>query len=203
MDKGDRAAKGDGGPLVLAKINRRQDAVAVRDNLPPSERAAASDAITRALAALLTARRDALGAPLRVATYCPVRSEVDVASLPALSPSDTVFLYPRVVPGTPLLELAGGPLAGRGPYGISEPTGPAVALEHIDVVIVPGLAFGPAGERLGYGKGYYDRVLPRLSRGALRVGVAFEAQLGPLPTGPLDHPVDKVITEKGERFNRL
>lgn len=195
--------RGDGGPLALAKIARRQDATALRDSLTPSERAAASLAITRSLADLLAARRDALGTPLRVATYCPVRSEVDVAALPGLSPSDTLFLYPRVVPGTALLELAGGPLTERGPYGIPEPTGLAVSLGSIDVMIVPGLAFGPAGERLGYGKGYYDRVLPQLAPGALRVGVAFEAQLAPLPTGPRDHPVDKVITEKGERFSRL
>ena len=114
-----------------------------------------------------------------------------------------MFFYPRVIAGTPVLEFGGGPLTQRGPYGIPEPTGAASALESLDVVIVPGLAFGPAGERLGYGKGYYDRVLAQLSRDALTVGVAFESQLGPIPTGPLDRAVDKVITEVGERFSHV
>lgn len=116
---------------------------------------------------------------------------------------DTIFLYPRVVPGTPFLEFAEGPLTAKGPFGIPEPESAAVSLTRIDVVIVPGLVFDLAGERLGYGKGFYDRVLGQLHKDALSVGVAFEAQLGPVPMGPLDRAVDQVVTEQGTRFRRV
>jgi 5-formyltetrahydrofolate cyclo-ligase len=60
-------------------------------------------------------------------------------------------------------------------FGVSEPTGPAIDVDEIDFVIVPGLAFTLAGDRLGYGQGYYDRFLPTVSAPA--VGVCFVEQL--------------------------
>jgi 5-formyltetrahydrofolate cyclo-ligase len=65
----------------------------------------------------------------------------------------------------------------------------------IDVVVVPGLAFDPAGNRVGYGGGHYDRYLRRLARSALRVGICFPRQLVPeVPHGEGDEPVDLVVT---------
>jgi 5-formyltetrahydrofolate cyclo-ligase len=73
-----------------------------------------------------------------------------------------------------------------------------VAAESLDVVLVPGLAFDRRGARLGYGKGYYDRLLRRVRPDALKLGIAFQCQLFPeVPT--LDHDVllDAVLTERG------
>jgi 5-formyltetrahydrofolate cyclo-ligase len=64
--------------------------------------------------------------------------------------------------------------------------------------LVPGLAFSPAGERLGQGGGYYDRFLPRLRPDCLTVGVVASALLVmALPTDPWDCRVSLVVTEKG------
>jgi 5-formyltetrahydrofolate cyclo-ligase len=62
-------------------------------------------------------------------------------------------------------------------------------------VVVPGLAFTPGGHRLGYGGGYYDRLLCRRSCPA--VGLAFESQVVPgLPLHPGDEALDAIATEK-------
>jgi 5-formyltetrahydrofolate cyclo-ligase len=84
-----------------------------------------------------------------------------------------------------------------GPFGILEPdprlTDPA-DLTKIDCVIVPGLAFDADGRRLGRGKGYYDRFLAGLGRGAARIALAFECQrVECVPTEPHDETVDLVL----------
>lgn len=69
-----------------------------------------------------------------------------------------------------------------------------VALERIDLVLVPGMAFTKAGGRLGRGGGYYDRLLadPRLR--AKRLGVCFDFQvLGELPLEGHDREVEEVV----------
>ncbi len=63
-------------------------------------------------------------------------------------------------------------------------------------MLVPGVAFDLAGGRLGYGGGYYDRLLPLLAPAAARVAGAFEVQLVDLvPATPHDLPVDAIVTE--------
>ena len=86
-----------------------------------------------------------------------------------------------------------------GSYGILEPriekirkTNP----EDIDLFIVPGVGFDEKGNRLGHGKGYYDRLLKK-AKGKPIVGLAFEFQIvKKIPTGRFDVPVSIIITEK-------
>lgn len=78
-------------------------------------------------------------------------------------------------------------------FGVQEPTGPAVDVGEIDFVIVPGLAFTVAGDRLGYGQGYYDRFLPTVA--APNAGVCFADQLvDEMPVTAHDVRVDAVIS---------
>ena len=92
-----------------------------------------------------------------------------------------------------------------GAHGIREPKAhrPPVDPEDIDVVIVPAAVWGEDGYRLGYGGGYYDRFLGRLT-GARRVGLGLETQVVPrVPHGPYDLPVEMLVTEAGvRRFSR-
>jgi 5-formyltetrahydrofolate cyclo-ligase len=64
-----------------------------------------------------------------------------------------------------------------------------------DVILIPGLGFNDKGERLGRGKGFYDRAIKESS--AVKIGIAFEAQLDrQIPTDPHDVLMDFIITEK-------
>lgn len=81
-----------------------------------------------------------------------------------------------------------------GTYGILEPVGEAFAdYEAVQFVAVPGVAFDRQGNRLGRGKGYYDRLLPLLTN-AFRAGVCFPYQLvEEVPAEPFDVRMHCVI----------
>ena len=83
----------------------------------------------------------------------------------------------------------------KGLYGILEPqVEKSVPVEQIDIVVVPGVAFDKKGNRLGRGKGYYDRFLKTLNPDTPRIGLAFDFQILPsLPVSPADIPVNRVL----------
>lgn len=72
-----------------------------------------------------------------------------------------------------------------------------VALDIIDLVLIPGVAFDRKCGRLGFGKGFYDYFLKSLSKNVLTVALAFDFQvLARLPLEKHDVFVDKIITER-------
>jgi len=74
----------------------------------------------------------------------------------------------------------------------------AAALEEVDMLLVPGLAFDSRGRRLGTGTGHYDRLLARLDPRTTRVGLCFAAQMiDEVPIEPHDQRVEFVVTEDG------
>jgi 5,10-methenyltetrahydrofolate synthetase len=84
--------------------------------------------------------------------------------------------------------------------GFSQPLedAPRIAIDEIDVVLVPGLAFDRSGSRLGRGKGYYDELLAQLPAGTIRVGVTVDELLvDSLPIEDHDQRVAWVATESG------
>lgn len=87
----------------------------------------------------------------------------------------------------------------RGAFGIKEPK-PRLCKEiphrKIDLVVVPAVVFDKACQRVGYGKGYYDRWLKKIPLKA-RIGIAFDAQvIEKIPECRNDIPVSMVITDK-------
>lgn len=83
-----------------------------------------------------------------------------------------------------------------GAFHIEEPQGEDTAdISQIELVVVPAVAYDRRGNRVGRGKGYYDRLLA--STGATKVGVGYDFQLidGDIPAEPHDVAVDMVITE--------
>lgn len=91
----------------------------------------------------------------------------------------------------------------RGAFGILEPqiqlrqdASLHASIDDIDLAIVPGVAFDKKGKRIGYGKGYFDRLLADAKTGLTKVGLAFDCQLfDQLPTDKHDIAMDYVVTE--------
>jgi 5-formyltetrahydrofolate cyclo-ligase len=88
----------------------------------------------------------------------------------------------------------------RGHFGIREPRPEYIRLSdssNIDLVLVPGVAFDKAGNRVGFGAGYYDRFLKRLRPGVVKAALAYSFQVVDIvPSDEYDIPVDYIITEK-------
>jgi 5-formyltetrahydrofolate cyclo-ligase len=184
--------------LRESKRALRERVLAARDSLPPEFRAAASAAIGTALAG-----RDDFAKASTVLLTLPFGSEWDSMPLllTALERGKAVVL-PRVNATARTLELCRLSEPTRdvlpGYRGIPEPQSHCalVVADAIDWVLVPGVAFDPAGHRLGYGGGYYDRLLPQLRHGAARIAAGYEIQLvDGVPAGPHDVPVQALATE--------
>jgi 5-formyltetrahydrofolate cyclo-ligase len=72
----------------------------------------------------------------------------------------------------------------------------AVAPETLELALIPGVAFDLRGGRLGFGTGFYDRLLSRLPQGIPTVGLAFDFQVIPrLPCQPHDMLLEAIVTE--------
>ena len=85
----------------------------------------------------------------------------------------------------------------RGPMGIREPAdAETVPPRDVGAWIVPGLAFTRGGKRLGYGGGWYDRLLASASASAVKIGVAYSFQIvDDLPSAPHDVPLTAIVDD--------
>ena len=107
-----------------------------------------------------------------VASYHPLPSEPDTSEFNRAFARSGNLLLPRVIGDD--IEFAFGDLV-PGSLGISEPIGDRFPIDAIELILVPALAIDSQGNRLGKGRGYYDRVLK--TSVAIAVGVVFEGEL--------------------------
>ncbi len=140
-----------------------------------------------------------------VALYSPIRCEVDTCLLlkTALDTGKRV-VYPRVeqlpdsaTAAMQFVELSSWQDFQPGAFGVLEPQGGmVVAVADIDLMVVPGVAFDRYGYRLGYGKGFYDRVVKLCSTGCALVGLCYAFQVEEnLPHEEHDLMLDWLITD--------
>lgn len=88
-----------------------------------------------------------------------------------------------------------------GIFGFAEPVGEPGNLASADLIFIPALAVDSEGQRLGKGKGYYDRALAALEALAPVVAVVFDEELlESVPTEDHDHPVDAAVTPSSKTF---
>jgi len=167
----------------------------LREAIPPEERAASTERLVTRLFEV-----PALRSGHTVLVFSSFGSEVPTDGIiRRLHDEGRRVLMPFVEglhmeaaelrPGSALVPMAYGPM---------EPA-ERVAIDpsELDVVLAPGLAFDRRGYRVGYGGGHYDRYLARLEARAVRVGVAFHAQIVPsVPHGREDEPLDFVVTDQ-------
>ena len=183
--------------VAAAKARLRQPLIAARQARTQAQRAAARDAV----ADRLTAQLSGFAA---VAGYLPLPTEpFTVRVLDALVATGTRVLVPVVTGAAPLDWCAYPAPLRAGTLGIQEPVGPrlgAAAISEVDAVLVPALAVGADGHRLGRGGGHYDRTLALLA--ALRpagpperIAVVFDDEvLDSVPFDALDQRVSAVVT---------
>ena len=141
-----------------------------------------------------------LGGAHVVMAYAANAEEIDPAlAIESLYARGVVVAMPRIeAEGVLGVHLVGwGDELEPGPLGIRQPpaAAPRVPLDSIDAVVVPGVAFDKSGYRLGYGGGYYDRLLPKLRDDRVRIGYAYDEQVvEDLPAADHDEQVDAVVT---------
>jgi len=135
-----------------------------------------------------------------VVGYFASRKEADPgALLSALHSEGKRIGLPRVLNdgGLSLLRYAPGDALEPNAFDILEPPAAAepIAPGAVDLILVPALAVDERGQRIGYGAGYYDRLLPRMPR-AFKVAIVYDFQLlAELPDTEGDVPVACVVTD--------
>ena len=135
-----------------------------------------------------------------VLLFAPIPGEPDVWPLLALAlAAEKVVALPAFLPegGSYTARSVRDPNLDiqRGKFGIREARAhcPEVALNQLDFVLVPGVAFDLHGCRLGRGRGYYDRMLTAVS--GTTCGVAFDQQIvSEVPVEPHDKQLDCILT---------
>jgi 5-formyltetrahydrofolate cyclo-ligase len=177
----------------------REAVLAARGALDAQWRAQASRTIASRIVAMEGFARASV-----VLVTLPFRSEWDSALVVVRALADgkvvaapRVDAYERMLRVYRIDDLEQDTEAGY--RGIPEPRASCseVALDRVDWVLVPGVAFDATGARLGYGGGYYDRLLPLVPASAPRVAGAFALQVvDVVPTAPHDIRVDCIVTEQ-------
>jgi 5-formyltetrahydrofolate cyclo-ligase len=172
----------------------RKKVLAARDSLLPEQRTAKSREIEERLFS-----RPEFKAARIVLFFASFRSEVDTGPMIRRA---LIFGKRVVLPKVKGVELALYEITdwdedvSPGTWGIPEPQEDRpVSLEEIDLILVPGAAFDGQGNRLGYGAGFYDKLLSAFTKTTM--ALAFEAQIVPrVPAELHDVPVKKIVTEK-------
>lgn len=135
-----------------------------------------------------------------IVAYWPLRQEPDLT--PLLIDYPKRWGLPRCV-GKTLLWHQWQPQDAlcKGQYGLQEPSpiAPALTAKEVDLLLIPAVACDRAGYRLGYGGGYYDRLLADPAwRQIPAIGITFAfAHVDTLPHDPWDQPLSGICTEAG------
>lgn len=136
-----------------------------------------------------------------ILSYQPLRSEADPSSI-VKQQANRRWAYPKIQ-GDHLefYEASSIEQFEKGQLGILEPIPEKckkIELKEVQAVLIPGVAFDLNGQRLGRGKGHYDRALALMPQASLRIGVGFSCQLSfqPLPKEDHDQKMHFIVTEE-------
>jgi 5-formyltetrahydrofolate cyclo-ligase len=191
--------------VSAAKQSLRLEMIRLRRQVTPEEASAASERLADRCADLL-ARRFPDGGPRQVAVYAAFRNELNLdGCIKRLLRCQATVYFPAVYAGC--LRFACLPPGvcwqdwlQPGHFGVPEPP-PHLLLADLpafDLLLIPGLAFDRTGQRLGWGKAYYDQLLAQIKPAALRVGVAWPFQIcTALPQEAHDQRMDILLTPDG------
>jgi 5-formyltetrahydrofolate cyclo-ligase len=181
------------------KDRLRAEALARRDALSADERMRFSHDIAERVLPFVNKMGNG-----PVGGFWPIRSEIDPrpalerlcllglgAAMPVVTPAGLIFR--AWSPADPMV---------KGPFGLSEPEAKAPEVSPT-ALLVPLAAFDRRGHRIGYGAGYYDRVIARLAANGplFTIGVALSVQeIDQVPDEPHDRALDILVTERETIF---
>lgn len=169
-----------------------------RRNLTATEREAATDAFTRHLTELTTA----LGAR-SVSAYLPNSDEPNIRGFIAWALEQDIRVLLPLSRDDGLLDwvVADGETEEEGPFGWPEPVGELlgpIAVNDVDLIIVPAAAVDRSGMRMGWGRGYIDRTIGSMEQSPPVYAVIFDNEfVEAVPTELHDKPVGGVVTPSG------
>lgn len=137
-----------------------------------------------------------------ILSYMPYGKEVDVTFINQwILDQEKVLCVPRVKNATIMEAVAVSSLVDemtKSSFGIYEPSvhKEAFDINKIDLILVPGVAFDISGNRMGHGRGYYDRFLAQCPEHTAFWGIAYSFQvLESIPFDQYDIKVHKIITD--------
>ena len=169
-----------------------------RDKMPAKTRRNLSQKICRLAKQLIDTHQ-----PNSILLYLHMRSEVETSYLlESQLSSDRLVGLPRVEEqNLKIYQIQNPDIQFQShKWGMKEPDPDqctSLDSNFLDMILVPGCVFDKFGYRLGYGGGFYDRLLANCPR-ALLVGLAFSVQIVDLlPSEDWDYPVDFILTENG------
>ena len=142
---------------------------------------------------------------IHIAVFIPLPGEPDIwTPSQQLMATQAARIYaPRMMPGNQLdlVMITNTTALLRGPFGVIEPPLESNALADLttlDAIFIPGLAFSKDGGRLGFGGGWYDRLLARIPDKTIKIGVCWnELLIDSVPMDAWDVHVDGILTEAG------
>jgi 5-formyltetrahydrofolate cyclo-ligase len=165
-----------------------------RSMLPESDRAEMSQQISHFLHEI-----DEFNQAKSVFCYISYQDEVDTHALISDFLQQSMALaVPKIMDKTTMLAIPLSDFTDLEPdkLGILTPKSSQPAASPFDIAITPGLGFTEKGDRLGYGRGYYDRWFAK-NKVKTKIGVAYEVQIvSELPLEETDLPLDILVTEK-------
>ena len=132
-----------------------------------------------------------------ILSYMDFKNEVKTDKINNfIEENQKTLILPRVIDKEKMIAIKSEGKFSKSPFGNTEPVGEEY-LEEIDLIIVPGVAFDKFGNRIGFGRGYYDRFFTKYPN-AKRIAIAFEIQVvdEEIQTDVFDKKIDMLITEK-------
>ncbi len=184
--------------IVLAKKNLRKKLIALRDALPENQRNVKSRVIASKFLNIKNYEE-----AKNILLFYPFGSEIDTRLIifDALQKNKKVIL-PKIIAKKYIELYFVGDLKKElkpGTYNIMEPSSLCQRAfpEEVDLAVIPGVCFDKNFNRLGYGGGFYDQLIPQLRKMTLKISPCFDMQLVEnIPVYAYDMKINVIITEK-------
>lgn len=175
----------------MKKTEARAKAKEYRKNLDTATKSAMDEAIKRTFLSLEKVKN-----ARKICVYLSILNEVETSEIIKELLLDGKELCAPVVVGDNMIARRFLDISDlkSGAYGILEPQGKIISPSELDLIVVPMVAYNLSLDRIGYGKGYYDRFLPK---GIMTVGLAYHGQRFDFTPDRLDKPLDMIVTDEG------